>query len=158
MRSLVQRWTWVHFSSPNPSHPSHTYVKCRHQYCRTHVFTCPLFHNYVSSKIKGRECIYVIPVYCSGTKKKQNFRVKNNLRLKCEILRAVKSMSFTVFSYNATVLLIQPNPSQVLENATQPNRTHAHLWFSCCFSHHSTSDLSRNCGKNIHKAWLFSRY
>jgi len=38
-------------------------------------------------------------------------------------------MSFTVFSYNATVLLIQPyptqpNPSHVLENATQPNPTH----------------------------------
>jgi len=30
-------------------------------------------------------------------------------------------MSFTVFSYNATVLLIQPNPTHVLENATQPN-------------------------------------
>jgi len=49
-------------------------------------------------------------------------------------------MSFTVFSYNATVLLIQPNPpnpSHVLENATQPNPTqsnpwmdptHVHLW------------------------------
>ena len=36
---------------PNPTHPSHTYVKCRHQYCRTHIFTGPLFHNYVSSKI-----------------------------------------------------------------------------------------------------------
>jgi len=33
-------------------------------------------------------------------------------------LRAMNSMSFTVFSYNATVLLIQPNPSHVLENAT----------------------------------------
>ena len=55
-------------------------------------------------------------------------------------LRAMKSMSFTVFSYNATVLLIQPNPpnpSHVLENATQPNPTqpnpwmnptHVHLW------------------------------
>jgi len=35
-------------------------------------------------------------------------------------------MSFTVFSYNATVLLIQPNPpnpSYVLENATQLNPT-----------------------------------
>jgi len=32
-------------------------------------------------------------------------------------------MSFTVFSYNATVLLIQPNPSHVLENATQPKPT-----------------------------------
>jgi len=36
----------------------------------------------------------------------------------------MKSMSFTVFSYNATVLLIQPNP-------TQPNPwmdpTHVHL-------------------------------
>ena len=27
---------------PNPINPSHTYVKCRHQYCRTHIFTCPL--------------------------------------------------------------------------------------------------------------------
>ena len=40
----------------------------------------------------------------------------------------MKSMSFTVFSYNATVLLIQlnstqPSPSHVLENATQPNPT-----------------------------------
>ena len=38
----------------------------------------------------------------------------------------MKSMSFTVFSYNATVLLIQPNPlnpSHVLENATRPNPT-----------------------------------
>jgi len=36
----------------------------------------------------------------------------------------MKSMSFTVFSYNATVLLIQPNspnPLHVLENVTQPN-------------------------------------
>ena len=46
-------------------------------------------------------------------------------------------MSFTVFSYNATVLLIQPNPLHVLENATQPNPTHGwtqlthvHLWVS----------------------------
>ena len=41
-------------------------------------------------------------------------------------------MSFTVFSYNATVLLIQPNTSHMLENATQPNPsmdpTHVHLW------------------------------
>ena len=27
---------------PNPINPSHTCVKCRHQYCRTHIFTCPL--------------------------------------------------------------------------------------------------------------------
>ena len=35
----------------------------------------------------------------------------------------MKSMSFTVFSYNATVLLIQPNP-------TDPwmDQTHVHLW------------------------------
>jgi len=37
-------------------------------------------------------------------------------------------MSFTVFSYNATVLLIQHNP-------TQPNPwmdpTHVHLWSTC---------------------------
>jgi len=33
-------------------------------------------------------------------------------------------MSFTVFTYSATVLLIQPNPSHALENATQPNPTH----------------------------------
>jgi len=42
-------------------------------------------------------------------------------------------MSFTVFSYSTTVLLIQPNPSHVLENATQPNPlmdpTHVHLWY-----------------------------
>jgi len=54
---------------PNATHPSHTYVKCRHQYCRTHIFTCPLFHNDVSSKIKGRECLAILPVYCSGNKK-----------------------------------------------------------------------------------------
>jgi len=47
------------FTQPNPSHhPSHTFVKCRHQYCRTHIFTRPLFHNYVSSNINGRECLY----------------------------------------------------------------------------------------------------
>ena len=69
--TATQRWTWVHLSSPNPNkptmltrgpnptHPSHTYVKCRRQYCRTHIFTCPLFHNYVSSKIKERERIYL---------------------------------------------------------------------------------------------------
>jgi len=38
-------------------------------------------------------------------------------------------MSFTVFSYDATVLLIQPNPTQ-----SQPNPwmdpTHVHLWYS----------------------------
>jgi len=69
---------------PDPIHPSHTYVKCTHQYCRTHIFTCPLFHNYISSevttlwrytnlfiiiiiiiKIKERECLSVIPVYCA---------------------------------------------------------------------------------------------
>jgi len=27
---------------PNPTHPSYTYVKCRHRYCKTHIFTCPL--------------------------------------------------------------------------------------------------------------------
>ena len=27
---------------PNPTHLSHNYVKCRHQHCRTHIFTCPL--------------------------------------------------------------------------------------------------------------------
>ena len=57
-------------------------------------------------------------------------------------LRAMKNMSFTVFSYNATVLLIQPNPSHVLENAIQPNPwmdpTHVHLCSTspclCCVS------------------------
>jgi len=54
-------------------------------------------------------------------------------------LRAMKSMSFTVFSYNATVglLLIQPNPTQPITcagkcNPTQPipwmDPTHVHLW------------------------------
>ena len=35
-------------------------------------------------------------------------------------MRAMKSMSFTVFSYNATVglLLIQPNPTQPMD---EPN-------------------------------------
>ena len=28
------------FTQPNPTHPSHTYVKCRRQYCRIHIFTC----------------------------------------------------------------------------------------------------------------------
>ena len=42
-------------------------------------------------------------------------------------------MTFTVFSYNATVLLIEPNPTQpksshVLENATQPNPTQPNPW------------------------------
>ena len=49
-------------------------------------------------------------------------------------------MSFTVFSYNAAVLLIQPNPSRVLENATQPNPwmdpTHVHLRVN---SHHAST-------------------
>jgi len=36
----------------------------------------------------------------------------------------MKSMSFTVFSYNATVLLIQPNP-------TQPNPTHVQIVHLC---------------------------
>jgi len=27
---------------PNPTHPSYTYVKCRHRYCRTHIFTFSL--------------------------------------------------------------------------------------------------------------------
>ena len=29
-------------TGPNPNNPSHTYVKCRHQYRRTRIFTCPL--------------------------------------------------------------------------------------------------------------------
>jgi len=38
----------------NPTHPSHTYVKCRHQYCKTHMFTRPfallaLFANFLST-------------------------------------------------------------------------------------------------------------
>ena len=37
-------------------------------------------------------------------------------------LRAMKSMSFTVFSYNATVLLIQPNHHMCWK--MQPNPTH----------------------------------
>jgi len=53
-------------------------------------------------KNKGkRMSISVIPVYCSRSKK-ADFRGE---------LRAMKSMSFTVFSYNATILLIQPNPT-----------------------------------------------
>jgi len=47
---LAQRWTWVQFFTQpnptqptmltpgsNPTHQSHTYVKCRHQRCRTHI-------------------------------------------------------------------------------------------------------------------------
>jgi len=25
------------FTQPNPTHPPHTYVKCRHQHCKTHI-------------------------------------------------------------------------------------------------------------------------
>ena len=37
-------------------------------------------------------------------------------------------MSFTVFSYNATVLLIQPNPTHHMCWKMRPNPTHVHLW------------------------------
>jgi len=33
---------------------------------------------------KRRMSIYVISVYCSGSKKSKNLRMKNNLRPKCE--------------------------------------------------------------------------
>jgi len=72
------------FTQPNPTHPSH---KCRHQYCRTHR---PYFYmSFISQlclvKNKGkRMSISVIPVYCSGGKKKKKIRVKNNIRPKCE--------------------------------------------------------------------------
>ena len=36
----------------------------------------------------------------------------------------MKSMSFTVFSYNATVLLIQPNPTHHMCWKMRPNPTH----------------------------------
>jgi len=38
-------------------------------------------------------------------------------------LRVMKSMSFTVFSYNATVLLIQPNPTHHMCWKMRPNQT-----------------------------------
>jgi len=38
----INLWT-----QPNPP-ITHLYVKCKHQYRRTHIFTRPLFHNYVS--------------------------------------------------------------------------------------------------------------
>ena len=61
----------------------------------------------------------------------------------------MKSMSFTVFSYNATVLLIQlnstqPNPSHVLENATQPNSTHG--WTQPMSISDTASYCRRFCG------------
>ena len=33
----INLWT-----QPNSTHPLHTYVKFRHQHCRTRTFTCPL--------------------------------------------------------------------------------------------------------------------
>jgi len=107
---------------PNLTHSSHTYVKCRHQYCRTHIFTCPLFHNYVSSKMKERECRSVLPVFCSGSKKAK-FKGKNNLRLNVKI-KGNEKYEFTVFSYNATVLLIQPNPTHHMCWKMRPNPAH----------------------------------
>jgi len=63
-KPTAQRWTWVHFYSPkptqptiltqgpNPTLPSHTYVKCRHQCCRTHIFyfLCPSFVKFLDQK------------------------------------------------------------------------------------------------------------
>ena len=50
-------------------------------------------------------------------------------------LTAMKSMSFTVFNYtyNATVLVIQPNPRM--------DPTHVHLWFH-------TQTLLRVCSRS----------
>ena len=73
-------------------------------------------------------------------------------------LRAMKSMSFTVFSHNATVLLIQPNPTQPITCAgkydpTQPmdglDPTHVHL---CPVPHPPhTQDVAcgRPCGPPV---------
>jgi len=50
----------------NPSHPSHTYVKCRRRCCRTRIFILSLFRkflNHVSIQINGRECLSAIPVH-----------------------------------------------------------------------------------------------
>jgi len=39
---------------PNPTHPSHTYVKCRHQYCRTHIFYMSFISQRCLLKNKGK--------------------------------------------------------------------------------------------------------
>ena len=88
----------------------------------------------------------------------------------------MKSMSFTVFSYNATILLIQPNPMQpttcagkcdpTQPNATQPNPwmdpTHVHLWVNgrqgvCRHAHwkHAAeaAKLSRGSRSGVFNLW-----
>jgi len=48
---------------PNPTHDANTRTQpnlpITQMQTPTHIFTCPLFDNYVSSKIKGRECLYL---------------------------------------------------------------------------------------------------
>jgi len=68
--TLCQRWTWVHFSSPNPTQPI-THLR----EMQTPVLQNPHFYRSFISQLcllknKGkRMSISVIPVYCSGSKK-----------------------------------------------------------------------------------------
>ena len=74
----------------------------------------------------------------------------------------MKSMSFTVFIYSATVLLIQPNPTHYMcwkmrPNPTQPNPcmdpTHVHLCARVITgSRKFDSDLSHILHHDLH--WL----
>ena len=87
-------------------------MKCKHGYCRTRTFTGLLFReflHYVSfSKIKGKECLSVIPVYCSPSNtEKQNVTVKNNLIDLNVKLSSIKSMGFTVYSYTHVLITLK---------------------------------------------------
>ena len=43
---------FLHPTQPNPTHPSHTYVKCRHQYCRTNRSVPVLYTKFELSSVK----------------------------------------------------------------------------------------------------------
>ena len=73
-------------TEPNPPITYLREMQTRH--CRTRTLTGPLFREFLDhvsfSKIKGRECLSVIPVYCSGSNKAK-CKGENNLnRPKCE--------------------------------------------------------------------------
>jgi len=86
------RWTWVHFSSPNPTQPTMLTQPTRHipSWNADTSTVEPIFYMSLISQLcllknKGKRIsISVIPVYCSRSKK-TNFKGE---------LGAMKSMSF----------------------------------------------------------------
>jgi len=68
--------------------------------------------------------ISVIPVYCSRSKKKQNLRVKNNLRLNVKIKGNEKYEFYSIqLQCHSTSRSTQPNPTHHMCWKMRPNPT-----------------------------------